>query len=124
MFPYLRLNPVQSALGNILSRIYERHPHLDTCIWCDPDPGGVFIAGNAFKLVKKLGGNAQFLKMGIEAFDELHDILLSQESFLPISQTEKDWLKNTEIHPELLPLVNLMISKEIKGEQEGLFFNF
>ena len=111
---------VQSALGNVLGRIYEKHPNLDTYIWCDPDPGGVFIAGNAFKLVKKLGGNAQFLKMGIEAFDELHDVILSQELDHPISSTEKNWLKNIEIHPDLQPLANFMISKEIKGEQEGL----
>jgi hypothetical protein len=110
----------QSALGNILGRVYEKHPHLDTYIWCDPDPGGIFIANNAFQLVKKLGVDAKFLKMGAEIFEELDEVLLSQESVRPISQIEKDWLRNTEIHPELLPLANLMLSKEIKGEQEAL----
>jgi len=109
-----------SSLANILARMYQKYPQLNTYIWCDPDPGGIFIADNAFRLVRKLGGNAQFLKMGIDVFDELGGVLLSQESIRPISQSEKDWLNKREVHPELLPLANLMLSKEIKGEQEAL----
>ena len=114
----------QSALSNILAKIYKKHPDLDTYIWCDPDPGGIFIASNAAQLVKKLGGRAQFMNMGPEVFDELGEVLLSEKSVQPISQAEKDWLKRTDIHPDLQPLVRLMIEKEIKGEQEALVVKF
>ena len=110
----------QSALGNVLARIYQKKPQLDTYIWCDPDPGGIFIADNAYRLVKKMGGNARFLKMGIEVIDELNGVLLSKESVRPISQPEKEWLIKMNVHPELLPLAKLMLSKEVKGEQEAL----
>lgn len=110
----------QSALGKVLGYIYQKYPNLDTYIWCDPDPGGIFIAGNAFRLVRKMGGNAQFFKMGTDTFDQLGEVLLSEKSVQQISQTEKDWLNKTEFHPDLSPLAKLMLSKGIKGEQEAL----
>ena len=110
----------RSALANLLNRIYKKRPGLETHIWCDPDPGGIFIASYAYNLVKKLGGNPSFWKMGAEVFDELETVLLSDQKGLPISQSEKDWLTHKEFHPDLLPLANQIITKGIKGEQEGL----
>ena len=110
----------QSALGKILGYIYQKYPNLDTYIWCDPDPGGVFIASNAARLVQKMGGRSQFFKMDPGVFDRLEEVLLSKKSTRPISQPEKDWLQSTEIHPDLLPLAKFMFADGLKEEQEGL----
>ena len=59
------------ALGQLLAKIYTLAPGLPTYIWCDPDPGGLAIAANAYTAVNGLGGRADFWLMDEQALSHI-----------------------------------------------------
>lgn len=108
------------TIAIFLQKIYQAAPGLETWIWCDPDPSGLLIASNAYKLVQTLGGTPYFWMMGTDILSRIEDLVYGQSKLKPISAKDRELLMFKNIHPGLQPLANVIMERGLKGEQEGL----
>jgi len=108
------------ALGLFLQKIYQAAPGLETWIWCDPDPSGLLIASNAYRLAQALGGAPRFWMMDGDILARIELLVLGQPKLKPLTEKDAQLLSSSFIHTELQPLAGEMRSRGLKGEQEGL----
>ncbi len=108
------------ALTVCLQKIYQAAPRLETWIWCDPDPSGLLIASNAYKLASSLGGAPLFWRMEAGVLAEIEGLVFASPGLRPITEKDRQLLRASEIHPELQPLAREIQGRGLKGEQEGL----
>jgi hypothetical protein len=111
------------TLAIFLQKVYKSAPGLDTWIWCDPDPSGLLIASNAYKLVQTLGGSPRFWMMGADILSRIEALVLGQNKLKPATEKDMQLLLISTIHSELQPLANEIKSRGLKGEQEGLILD-
>ncbi len=112
-----------SVLASFLERVYLKFPHLNTQIWCDPDPQGLKIATYTHQLVSLLGGQGQFWLMDENIFESLENIILADTKLQHLDRDTEDYqiLGNLDmLHPDLHPLANVLQKRNQKGEQEAL----
>jgi hypothetical protein len=109
-----------SALRDLLARIYAFAPGLPTYIWCDPDPGGVAIAANAYVAVTGLGGSAGFWLMDEQALSHIEHLVLAPEPLRPLTDRESVELAHRSLPAALESLRAALLRRNQKGEQEAL----
>jgi hypothetical protein len=109
-----------SALHDLLARIYAFAPGLPTYIWCDPDPGGLAIAANAYTAVNGLGGRADFWLMDEQALNHIENLVLAPEPLRPLTGRESIELAHRSLPAALEPLRAALLRRNQKGEQEAL----
>lgn len=111
-----------SPLVQFLQKIYTHFPGLETLIWCDPDPGGLRMATVAYDLVVELGGQPHFWRMEDQVLAQLETLVLAEPKLQPLEEPDSNGLDTTKIHPELHPLLNEIVQRKQKGEQEALVY--
>jgi len=108
------------ALGLFLQKVYQAEPGLETWIWCDPDPAGLLIASNAYRLAQSLGGAPRFWMMEEDILTRLELLVLVQPKLKSITEKDAQLLTSSAIHTDLQPLAFEIRERGLKGEQEGL----
>lgn len=109
-----------SALALFLERVFTRFRNLETLIWCDPDPGGLQIAVNAYVLVKGLGGNPRFWQMDEQVLDRLEELVIAKDRLQTLDDERRVLLAQMELGAELEPLRQTILARGMYGEQEAL----
>jgi hypothetical protein len=109
-----------ASLNYFLRCIVNRNPNAVIQIWCDPDPGGLVMASNAYETIQKLGGNSTFLMMNSNTLEMIEELVVFPSKLQPLDDSDLQTLKSAQLHPDLQGLALEITRRGLKGEQEGL----